>query len=365
MLWPYILDLGVEIRFAHQTFAWKNRARGNAGVHVVVIGLACTTSVSKNTKRLFFEETGELREKRVENISPYLLEGSNQCVTSRTKPLCSVPKIVDGNNYTKSQALLLNSSEREELIKACPEADRWVRQLMGAEEFMSGQMRSCLWLEGEDPEEFMKCSEIADRVRRVKAERLASRKKETRERASLVPHLFPEIRQPRDGNYLLIPRVTSERRPYVPVGYFSAEVVTTNKVMMILHADHFVFAVMSAEIHMDWLRLVGGRLESRYGYSAGLVYNTFPWPNPTDAQRTEIETCAQDLLDIRERYFNWTMSEMYDPDKMPEDLLAAHKALDAEVEQAYRKRPFRDQAERQQFLLERYQALVSREAQDA
>lgn len=359
VLWPSIKDIGVSISFAYRPFVWKNSAKSNAGVHVVVIGL----SSSRKEFKIFDESSGELMESKAKNINPYLLDSDCGPVLSRSAALCDVSMIMDGNNYTKSSGLIMDSSEKDELIRLEPKSAKWIRRFVGADEFLKSKDRWCLWLRDARIEEILDMPLVKDRVDSVRQERLLSDKKETREKASLVPHLFPEIRQPRDGQYLIVPRVTSERRVYAPIGYMDASVITSNQVLMIPEAGLFEFGVLSSETHMDWLRVVGGRLESRYRYSASLVYNTFPWPEVTDAQRREIELLAEDVLMARENYPDKSLANLYDPELMPDDLKAAHKALDAAVEHLYRARPFRDAFERLEHLFARYEKLIEQENQ--
>ena len=361
ILWPSIFDKNIFINFAYRTFTWKNSARSNAGVHVVIIGL----STKALKPRIFLETDKTLRELSASYINPYLLDSKSGPVTSRSTPLCNVSRIIDGNNYTKCGGLILNKTEMDELLEHEPNAKPWIRRFVGADEFLNAKDRWCLWLLDANVDDIEAMPLVKARVEEVKADRLLSGKKETREKASLVPHLFPEIRQPREGRYLLIPRVTSERRLYAPVGYMAASVITSNQVLMIPEAGLFEFGVLSSETHNDWMRTVGGRLKSDYRYSATLVYNTFPWPDASNPQRKAIEALAEEVLLVREDYSGKTLAELYDPDKMPQPLLDAHKALDRAVEKLYRDRPFRDASERLEHLFARYEKLIAAEQSKA
>lgn len=201
---------------------------------------------------------------------------------------------------------------------------------------------------------------VMDRLAKVKKMRLESNKQQTREIAS-KPHLFGEIRQPKEGHYILVPAFTSERRPYVPIGFMGSEVITNNKNYIIPNGTLYEFGVLTSEMHLDWMRAVGGRLESRYSYSTTLVYNTFPWPDASEAKRKHIESLAEEALLIREDYPHMSLGELYDPDKMPTPLLEAHKALDRAVEALYRDKPFRDAPERLEHLFARYEKLIAAE----
>jgi hypothetical protein len=356
MLWPYILELGVEIGFAYQTFSWKNSAQANAGVHVVIIGL----SRSPQDKKLYKNLNGEWRVRFVSNISPFLLEGSNTVVASRKKPLVTSALMVNGNKPVDGGHLVLTEEEKGRLILEDNRAGPWVRRLVGSQDFLQDYKRWCLWLVGVSKEEIDAVAFVRERVALVKSMRCASKKADTR-RIADTPHLFGQIRQPVEGEYILVPSVTSERRCYAPVGLFDHTVVTTNLVQMIPGGTLYEFATLSTQMHMDWLRLVGGRLKSDYRYSASLVYNTFPWPEASDRQRQEIEQLGRAVILARAAHPDKTMAQLYDPDKMPENLLEAHQALDRAVEKLYRDRPFRDTAERQEYLLARYEELIEAE----
>jgi hypothetical protein len=201
---------------------------------------------------------------------------------------------------------------------------------------------------------------VKERVNNVRIMRTESKKAATRKIAA-SPHLFGEIRQPQNGNYILVPSVSSERRPYVPIGFMNADVISTNLNLMIPNATLYEFGILTSEMHNDWMRAVAGRMKSDYRYSATLVYNTFPWPDASEAKRKHIESLAEEVLLIREDYPDKSLADLYDPDKMPAPLLAAHKALDRAVEALYRDRPFRDASERLEHLFNRYEKLIAEE----
>ena len=362
ILWKKIFSLGVEIDFCYQTFNWKNFAKDNAAVHVVIIGLSFE---KKGAKKIFSENFSRKQVQHVQSISPYLIPGNKLVIQETKKPLRNVPQMVDGNNYTKSLPLTLNKSEVEEILEESPIMKKWIRPLLGAYEFMNSKERWCLWLVDASEHDIKSSQNVATRVELTRQERLKSDKKETREKASLFPHLFPEIRQPTSGDYILVPRVTSQRRRYVPIGVFSYEVICTNKNLMIPNANMFIAGLIMSTIHLDWMRLVGGRMKSDYAYSAGLVYNTFPWPDVTETQKSEIEKLAEEILLIREDYPEMTMAQKYNPDTMPAPLLEAHQTLDKAVEKLYRDKPFEDASERLAFLFKRYEELIAKEQANA
>lgn len=356
ILWPMLLSAGVHISVAYQTFPWRNNAAGNAGVHVVIVGL----SRQESGRRLYRRVDRAWHVQDVENISPYLLEGGDVVVSARSVSLCGYPKMLFGSMARDGGYLHLTSQERVEILEEYPDCKALIRPLVGAEEFLSGKERWCFWLEDNCLDSLKAIPPIAKRLENVAAMRLASKASSTREFANR-PHLFVQNAQPRGGNYILVPAFTSERRPYVPLAIMDSNVVSNNKNYMIPGGSIYDFSVLSTTIHLDWMRLVCGRLKSDYGYSASLVYNTFPWPQASERQRQEIEKLGRAVILARADHPSKTMAQLYDPDKMPENLLEAHQALDRAVEKLYRDRPFRDTAERQEYLLARYEELIKAE----
>jgi len=355
MLWPPILEKGLSIHFAYQSFQWKNSARDNAGVHVAIIGLSNNAIM----KSLYKKVGGDWHKETVSNISPYLLEGADIVVRDRNKAPCRAAPMIKGNQPTDGGNLLLTPEEKEKLLQEEPAAKQWLKRLLGADEFIKGKERWCLWLKDATEEDIDSMPAVRLRVERVRKARQGSKDVGARAMAER-PHQFRDLNNP--DSFILVPCVTSERREYAPIGFFNSDVIATNLVNTVAGGTLYDFGVLSTRIHMDWLHLVGGRLKSDFRYSAKLVYNTFPWPDCTLKQRTEIEALADEVLLAREDTFDWTMAEMYDPDKMPKALRKAHGNLDVAVEQLYRRTPFRDQAERQEFLLARYEKLIKQEA---
>jgi hypothetical protein len=359
LLWPKIFELGVSIDFAYQAFSWGNSAKGNAGVHVVVVGM----TPHKPQNLLYQKFEGQWNFRVVKGISPYLLEGGEVAVASRAKPISASKKMVRGNQPTDGGHFFMTSEEREEALAFYPEISNWIKKVLGGDEFLKGRDRWVLWLSDASDEELgelLKNDFVRERLEKVSASRLRSSNAQTR-KLSEKPHLFWQDNQPRSGGYILFPRVTSERRVYIPIGLFSHEVIVTDLVQIVPGGDPFDFSILSSSMHVDWLRLVGGRLESRLRYSAAIVYNTFPWPDASERQRQEIEKLGREVILARAAHPDKTMAQLYDPDKMPENLLEAHQALDRAVEKLYRDRPFRDTAERQEYLLARYEQLIEAE----
>jgi len=358
ILWPHLFNMQVSIRFAYQTFSWKNHAKQNAAVHVVIIGLANQSLINKRV--IYKEIQRDTVQLAADNISPYLLDAGNTVIESRRTPLCGQPEMLFGNMPNDGGHLLLSSEEKDTLIAQEPTTVKFIKRFLGAQEFIQAKDRWCIWLTDASTEEIELNPRISARIALVKATRSESTRKSTRALAD-TPHLFGEIRQPKNGHYILVPRVSSERRPYVPIGFLDASIISSDANQMIPNATLYEFGILTSEMHNDWMRVVAGRLKSDYRYSATLVYNTFPWPEASEAKRKHIESLAEEVLLIREDYPDKSLADLYDPDKMPAPLLTAHKTLDRAVEALYRDRPFRDASERLEHLFARYEKLIAAE----
>ncbi|MEP8833276.1 DNA methyltransferase [Enterobacter hormaechei] len=353
-LWPPIFALGLHIHLAYPTFAWENNARDKAAVHVVVVGL----SGRSKTRQLYQQVDGVWHSKHVNNISPYLVEGSNIAVIAKAKPMVKgIAPLIRGNGPTDGGHLLLNRAERDALLQQEPQAARWIKKILGTDEFLYSQDRWCLWLVGITDEELQLMPNVYSRVQKVAEMRRKSPKLSTQKKAN-TPHLFDEIRQPTSGDYILIPRVSSERRTYIPLGFFNSDIISSDRNFILPNGSLYEFAIMTSLMHNDWMRLVAMRLENRYSYGNKVVYNTFPWPVVSGEQSKYIISLAKVVLLMRENYPESTLAELYDPLKMPADLLEAHQTLDQAVDRLYRDKPFKDATERLSFLLERYEAMT-------
>lgn len=358
VLWSELLRLGVKIHFAHRTFSWSNEARGNAAVHCVIIGFGLHDTARKTIFE-YDSPKGEPHAIAAANINPYLLNAPDVALLSRDEPLCGAPPMYKGNEPTDGGNLLLSSDDRAALLLKEPQAAKWIRPVLGSEEFINRRERWCLWLVGINPEELRRLPEIKKRVEAVKEMRLSSSKKATRERAK-TPYLFGENRQPLSGNYLLVPSVSSELRPYIPIGFVSHETISTNLNLMVPNASLFEFGALSSLMHMAWVRSVAGRLKSDYRYSNQIVYNNFPWPDkPTEKQVAAVEQAAQAVLDARASHPESSLADLYDPVAMPPDLRKAHQSLDKAVDAAYGKKTFTSDAERVAFLFDLYHHYTS------
>ena len=370
-LWPGIFALGNRIAFAYQTFPWSNNAKDKAAVHVVIIGLEAvrlsddlqnSLNLSDVQPKLYKLLDKEWHSQSVANISPYLIAGSNLAVAAREQPLCNVSKMVYGNKPVEGGNLILTTEEKDNLIAREPQSAKWIKKLLGSDEFLNGKQRWCLWLTDLTQEDLDSLSEkhplVAERVEKVGAVHLASKKAATVQKAD-IPHLFDEIRHPTSGNYILVPRVSSERREYVPMAFFDSEVISTDRNQMIPNASLYEFGILNSAMHNDWMRVVTGRLKSDYNYSGTLVYNNFPWPEAGEAQKAHITSLAENILLIRADYPDQTLAQLYDPDKMPPPLKEAHLRLDAAVDRLYRAKPFSDGMERVEFLFDLYEKAVN------
>lgn len=356
-LWQPIFNLGLGIHFAYQSFPWSNNAKNKATVHVVIIGLSST---AKN-KTIYKEVDSIIQRSVVKNIGPYLISGSNLSVDAHEKPLCGQTSIVVGSMPTDGGNLLITYDEKEILIRSYPSAEKWVRQYMGASEFFKNDLRYCLWLVGATEESVNQIPLIYRRVQAVRDMRLASKSPRTRKQAK-TPHLFVQDNQPKSGHYIIIPIHSSHLREYVPIGFNESKIIASNAVNVVSNASFYEFGVLTSAMHNVWISAVCGRLGNGYRYSNTVVYNAFPWPETTKPQRDHIETLAQNVLLAREEYSGRSLAELYDPDKMPDSLRAAHKTLDLAVDRLYREAPFRDNTERLEHLFMRYEKLVANEA---
>ena len=365
ILWNELLSrYCLEIRFAHRTFAWQSEARGKAHVHVVIIGFVFANA----TKRVLFEYEdlkGEPHAYPANNINPYLADAPNVTILSRTTPISPVPEISYGSMMINKDrkdgddvGLVFSPQHRDGLLAECPELEPYIRRLYGGDEFLNGTERWCLWLVNAPPALVRHSPLLRDRIESVRQFRSKSGRPQTQKRAK-TPTLFGEIRQPK-GTYLLIPKVSSEQRRYVPIGFVSPDIIASGSALIVPNATLYHFGVLSSFMHNAWLRYVGGRLESRLQYSNKLVYNNYPWPeSPNDKQEAAVSAAAQHVLDEREKHTakGVTMAVLYDPLAMPPELAQAHSDLDRAVDRCYRSQPFTTDRQRVEFLFTLYEKL--------
>lgn len=320
-------NLEVKINYAYQSFKWESEAKQKASVYCVIIGFS---KISSNTKWIYSNDIGT----KVKNINSYLIDGPDVLVTSRNKPICNVSKMIYGNKPADGGNLIIEDSEYKNFIFREPQAKKFIRPLLGAAEFLRNKRRWCLWLVGADPSELRKCPLVLQRVEACKKMRENSVASGIR-KFSLTPTLFAQITQPANEDYILIPRVSSEKRKYVPMGFLKKETIVTDAVQIVPKATIYEFGILTSNVHMSWMRRVCGRLKSDYRYSKDIVYNNFPWPTPSDFQKTKIEKTAQAILDARGLYPDSSLADLYDELTMPAELRKAHQENDKAVMESY------------------------------
>lgn len=357
VLWPWLLEQGIRIHFAHRTFQWSNEGKGVAAVHCVIIGFGLEPP-AKRTLFVYNEGIkGEPTALPAKNINPYLADAPDVVLLRRGGPLCDVPVIGVGNKPIDGGNYLFTDEEKEEFLVREPGARTYFKPWLGADEFLNGFQRWCLWLGEAEPAVLKALPLSMGRVAAVREFRKASKSAPTQKLAQ-TPRRFHVEFLPKE-NFLLIPRVSSERRDYIPIGFIGPEALVSDAVHAMAGATMYHLGVLSSAMHNAWMRTVAGRLKSDYRYSVQIVYNNFPWPDDVaEAKRKEVAKSAQQVLNAREVHAGATLAEMYDPDSMPRDLQEAHKALDKAVDAAYGFRGRKDDASRVAFLFGLYDALT-------
>lgn len=329
ILWNILLnEFHIHINYAYQTFRWNSESLDQAAVHCVIV---CFANYNRKSKYIYPLDSDK---QIVKNISPYLTEGTDTFVVASKNALCNVPKMSFGNQPRDGGNFVISPDERTEILSKEPDLEKWLHPYIGAEEFIKGKKRYCLWLVHATPNDIKRSKILYNKVEAVRQFRLSSSAKTTNGYAK-VPNCFAQMTQPEGVDYLIVPRVSSENRIYIPIGFMLPDNISSDAVQIVPNATVFHFGVLTSNVHMAWMRAVCGRLEMRYRYSKEIVYNTFPWPVPTESQKRRIEETAQGILDVREKYADTPMSTLYDRTLMPNDLYKAHKANDKAVMQAY------------------------------
>ena len=326
---PIFQRFDIHFDFAYQTFRWTNETldkKHMAAVHCVIIGFS---SCEGGKDKVLFDSLGNGRV--VREINGYLLEARNVFVESRPKPLCDVPYMTTGNRPADGGHFIIEADEYDEFIRKEPAALPFIKKLTGAEEFINNRNRYCLWLVGASPAELRKMPLVAKRVELCRQDRLNGAP--DRQKLADTPTVFREIKNPE--RYIIVPRVSSENRRYIPIGFLDAQTIPTDSATIIIDATPYEFGILTSSIHMAWMRAVCGRLKSDYRYSKDIVYNNFPWPNPTDEQKAKIERTAQAILDARAKYPESSLADLYDETFMPLELRKAHQANDRAVMESY------------------------------
>ena len=324
---PLVTKKNIVINFGYRTFKWDSEATDAAVVHCVIVGF----STCKTGKRILFDEEGRARE--VNHINSYLVDAPDWFVKPRKEPLCSEAPPMKFGSMPRGKAFIMTKEERDEIISKYPYADEYIKPFSMGKEFIDGKMRYCLWLLGKNPDGYKKCTPIMNRIDEIRKARLESTAKETRKLAD-SPTVFAQIAQP-DIDYIAVPAVSTQRRRYIPIGFLSKDVIAGNKLYIVPGGNLYHFGILTSNVHMSWMRLLAGRMKSDYSYAKDIVYNCFPWPTPTDAQRKKIEDTAQKILDARAKYSTWTLASLYDPRYMPKELSNAHIANNKAVMAAY------------------------------
>ena len=351
LLWPNIFKLGLEINFAYQSFKWNNNAKYNAAVIVVIIGL-CKKGLAK---RILFSDASVVQ---CTNINPYLLNAPNIIIGRTTMPISDMPEMIKGSMPTDGGYLLMEQNEKDELLAKYPFLGNVIKGYMGSDDFLNGKRRYCLWMNAEQYNQYKNIPELSKRFEGVARIRLESDTVTTQEYAK-YPYLF---RQPqyKESDSIIVPGVSSERRQYVPVGLLDKNVVISNAAFAVYDATTSIFGIISSRMHIVWMKTTGGRLKMDYRYSPTLCYNTFPFPKISAEKKEEIKQAAEEVLVTREFYPDKTLAELYDPDKMPQDLREAHARLDDIVESCYPGYPFASDEARQECLFKLYEKMTAK-----
>ncbi len=326
-LWKPLFDAGVHIDFAHRTFRWDSEAKIKAHVHCVIVGFSLAPNPAP--KVIYTSD----RAQTVSHINGYLLDAEDVFVESRSKPICDVPEIGIGNMPIDNGNYLFTADDMAEFIKEEPASESWFHAWYGSQEFINRNPRYCLYLGNCPPNELKRMPKCLKRVQNVMEFRRKSDRASTKKLAD-SPTLFGTTNIP-ESNYIIIPEVSSERRRYVPMGFMTPDILCSNLVKIVPNATLYHLGVLTSNAHMAWMRAVCGRLKSDYRYSKDIVYNNFPWPSPTDAQKARIEQTAQGILDARALYPDCSLADLYDEIAMPPELRKAHQANDVAVMDSY------------------------------
>ncbi|MGB5033645.1 MAG: type IIL restriction-modification enzyme MmeI, partial [Saprospiraceae bacterium] len=351
LLWTHILSLELEISFAYKSFKWSNSAKEKAAVICVIIGVR---KKAKKNKILF---DGSLA-KKVINISPYLTATGNVIVSKRTYPLVPVPALVYGNQAIEGGHLILSDSEKNNLLKMSPNANVFIRPLYGADDYLNGNSRWCIWINENNLNLAQSIPEINNRIENVK--KFREQGGEVAQSLVAIPYRFRYIHEAK-SSILVLPRTTSERREYLAIGFLTNEAVVTDAAQVIYDPEPYILGILSTKIHLAWVKAVGGKLKMDPRYSNLLCYNTFPFPIINQEQKQELERNVYQVLSEREKHSEKTLAQLYDPDKMPNGLRDAHHQLDLAVERCYRSKPFESDEERLEYLFKLYEQMIAEE----
>ena len=361
VLWSWMMAQSIQIRFAHRTFQWTNDAPGKAAVHCVIVGFGME---DVKAPRLFEynDIKGAAHEVAAKKINPYLVDAPLVALIKRRQPICQISPIMFGSMPNDGGGLLLEPEENEELLVVEPNAAMWIRPYMGSDEFINNGKRWCLWLKDCPPQTLSKMKVVQKRIDKVRLHRADSERQTTKELAA-TPALFAEDRQPTTP-YLAIPKTSSERRSFVPMALLDKDIIASTEVFTVSNATTFELGILCSTMHNAWVRYTCGRLKSDFRYSAGIVYNNYPWPQGlTDKQREAVSVAAQGVLDARAVHQTGktpaSLADLYNPETMPANLSKAHATLDKAVDAAYGKKGLKTDAERVAYLFTLYAQYTS------
>lgn len=351
LLWPHIIGSQLEIAFAHTSFKWANNAKANAGVTVVIIGLR---NISKESKTLFTQKNSIL----VSNINAYLTPGKDVYIPRTGKPISNFPSMIRGTTFTDNGHLLLDEKEKNSILEQSPEAKVFIKKLVGSAEFIRSIPRWCLYITKQD---LVIAEKIPDIKRRLDLVSIFRKKSEAECTVEFANNPWrPKQDQYKNEPAIITPRVSSERRDYIPCGFLNAGTVILDSAQAIYNPEPWIFSIITSKMHMVWVRATGGRLKTDLRYSSALCYNTFPFPDITSKQKESLTTHVYNILEEREKYPEKTMADLYDPDKMPDGLREAHKYLDLAIDQIYRSKPFESDEDRLAHLFKFYEDMITK-----
>jgi hypothetical protein len=351
MIWPHIFKLENEIAFAYPEFVWSNNAKNKAGVICSIIGIR---KKNANYKYIITQTS----KSKVKNINSYLANGGDIIVEKRQKTLSNISPIKTGNIPYDGGNLILSPLERETIINEYPKAEKLILEMSGSREFINNLIRYCIWIEDYNKDFANSIPPILDRIKKVEESRKNGGK--IAKNYSHLPHRFYMINRAK-RTQIIIPRVSSMRREYIPTGFLSKDVIISDSAQAIFDPETFIFGLINSKMHMTWVKTLAGRLKSDYRYSAILCYNTFPFPPISTQRKNEITQSVFRILEEREIHSDKTLADLYDPDKMPEGLREAHRQNDEIIERCYRSTPFNSDEERLEYLFKLYEKMIAEE----
>lgn len=352
LLWPHLFTLNTEIEFVYTSFKWTNNAKGNAGVAVVIVGMR---NISNKDKHIYYDSI----KTKVKNVSPYLANSNNTIVKSLKYPISKLPEMIIGSKISDNGNLLLNIDEKDQLLSESPLCEEYIKKFIGAQEFMHSTQRYCIHFNLNLLDLALKIDQLKDRFKKVKVYRECSKKATTRSKAA-TPYKFDEDKYVK-GDFILVPQTGSEKREYLPIGFFDKTYVPSNATRVIYNAESWIFGMLSSKMHIVWVKAVAGRQKMDPQYSNTLCYNTFPFPDISNKQKESLNLYVFAILDERAKHPEKTMAQLYDPDKMPIGLRQAHKELDEAIERCYRIQPFKNDTKRLEYLFKLYEEMTTKE----